>query len=195
MPKKILMVAGPNGSGKTTMVMELIDKGPTLYEFINADEIAKGLAPLHPENMTLTASKLMIQRLKELLQANKSFAFETTAAGINYIKHLKMAKAKGYEVNLVFLWLSSPEQAIERVAERVKQGGHHIPEETIVRRYYAGLKNLITTYLPFADTAIIMDNSSEKSLKRLIARKNEDGSIKTFDKAIWERLEGEAYER
>ncbi len=89
------MIAGPNGAGKTTMTMELITDGTMLYEFLNADEIAKGLAPLHPESMALTASKLMIRRLKELLDSDKSFAFETTASGTNYLKHLKLAKSKG----------------------------------------------------------------------------------------------------
>jgi predicted ABC-type ATPase len=183
------MIAGPNGAGKTTMTLELIADGSMLYEFINADEIAKGLAPLHPESMALTASKLMIQRLKELLTANKSFAFETTASGINYIKHLELAKSKKYEINLTFLWLASPEEAVKRVAERVKQGGHHVSEETIVRRYYAGLKNLLNHYLPIADRAYILDNSSEESLKRMIARKNMNGSIDILDKIIWEKIE------
>ena len=102
------MIAGPNGAGKTTMTLELIAGQTMLYEFINADEIARGLAPLHPESMALTASKLMIKRLRELLDANKNFAFETTASGKNYIKHLKTAKSKGYEISLVFLWLSEP---------------------------------------------------------------------------------------
>src|SRR5438105_5656683 len=115
MSKKILMIAGPNGAGKTTMTLELIRGCSMLYEFINADEIARGLAPLHPESMALTASKLMIKRLKELLEASKSFAFETTASGTNYVKHLKDAKSKGYEISLTFLWLTSPAQAIERV--------------------------------------------------------------------------------
>src|SRR5580692_4024321 len=128
MSKKILMIAGPNGAGKTTMTLELITDQTMLYEFINADEIARGLAPLHPESMSLTASKLMLKRLKELLDANKTFAFETTGAGTNYIKHLGEAQAKGYEVHLMFLWLSSPDLAVKRVAKRVEQGGHHILE-------------------------------------------------------------------
>lgn len=192
MTKKILMLAGPNGAGKTTITLELMGKSPKLYEFINADEIAKGLAPLHPESMALTASKLMIQRLKELLVAGKSFAFETTAAGTNYMKHLKLAKSEGYEVNLTFLWLSSPEQAVKRVAQRVKQGGHHVPEATIIRRYFAGIKNLMNLYLPFADTAIIVDASSEEP--GIIARKSRDNSINIFNQMLWEKLERGGYE-
>ena len=165
------MIAGPNGAGKTTMALELIRGCPMLHEFINADEIAKSLAPKHPESMALTASKLMIKRLKELLDTEKSFAFETTASGTNYIRHLKSAKAKGYEVRLTFLWLSSPEEAVKRVAQRVKQGGHNVPQDTILRRYYLGIKNLITHYLPLADEVLIVDNSSEQSLKRMIAEK------------------------
>jgi predicted ABC-type ATPase len=195
MSKKILMIAGPNGAGKTTMTLEFIADRSILYEFINADEIARGLAPLNPESVALTASKLMIRRLKELLDINKSFAFESTASGTNYVKHLKAAKSKGYEINLTFLWLASPDQAVKRVAQRVKQGGHFVPEETIIRRYYAGLKNLLTCYLPIADTANVLDNSSEESSKRLITRKNINGSIDIFDRTIWKKLEKTAYER
>ena len=111
------MIAGPNGAGKTTMSWELITYCPMIYEFINADEIARGLAPLNPESMALTAGKLMIKRLKELLEANKSFAFETTAAGLNYIKYLKRAKQENYEIHLTFLWLASAEEAVKRVAQ------------------------------------------------------------------------------
>ncbi len=189
MSKRILMVAGPNGAGKTTMTLELIQSCSMLYEFINADEIAKGLAPRHPESMALTASKLMIQRLKELLNEDKSFAFETTASGSNYIKHLKFAKSKGYEVSLTFLRLTKPEEAIKRVAQRVKQGGHHVPEESIKRRYYLGLKNLINHYLPLADEALIMDNSSERSSIRIVARKNRNNPLEVLDNDIWKKIE------
>lgn len=189
------MIAGPNGAGKTTMTLELIRSCSMLYEFINADEIARGLAPKHPESMALTASKLMIKRLKELLDANQSFAFETTASGINYVKHLKLAKEKGYELSLTFLWLSKPEEAVRRVAQRVKQGGHHVPEESVVRRYYTGIKNLIFHYLPLVDEALIMDNSLEKEAsKRVIARKNRNNPMDILDITIWRKIEEIAYE-
>jgi len=136
----------------------------------------------------------MINRLKELLDNNKSFAFETTASGTNYIKHLQLAKSKKYEINLIFLWLASPEEAMRRVAQRVKQGGHYVSEETIVRRYYAGIKNLLTHYLSLADRAHILDNSSEESTKRIIARKNINGSVDILDRAIWEKIEKVTYE-
>lgn len=126
MTKKILMIAGPNGAGKTTMALTLMKQSSTLYDFLNADEIARGLAPRHPESVALAASKLLIARFKELSEANKSFAFETTAAGTNYVKHLKNAQSKGYEIELTFLWLSSPDEAVKRVATRVKQGGHNL---------------------------------------------------------------------
>lgn len=189
MPKKILMIAGPNGAGKTTMTLELIRSCSMLYEFINADEIARGLAPKHPESMALTASKLMIKRLNELLDADQSFAFETTASGTNYVRHLKSAKAKGHEISLTFLWLSKPEEAVKRVAQRVKQGGHYVPGDSVIRRYYSGIKNLVMYYLPLADEAFILDNSSEESSRRLIARKNQNKPIDILDRGIWEKIE------
>lgn len=196
MSKKILMIAGPNGAGKTTMTLELIRSCSMLYEFINADEIARGLAPKHPESMALTASKLMINRLKELLDADKSFAFETTASGANYLKHLRSAKAKGYEISLTFLWLSKPEEALRRVAQRVKQGGHHVPEDSVIRRYYSGIKNLVLHYLPLADEALVIDNSSEEETsKRVIARKNRKNPIDVLDRMIWRKIEEIANER
>lgn len=184
------MIAGPNGAGKTTTTLEVMNKGPDIYEFINADEIARGLAPLHPESMALTASKLMIERLRDLLANGKNFAFETTASGTNYVKHLQLAKKEDYEVHLVFLWLSSPQQAIRRVAQRVKQGGHNVTEDTIVRRYFTGLKNFLTLYLPLADTAIILDNSSEK--RKLIARKRNSSSIDILETEKWKQIESMA---
>jgi len=196
--KKILIIAGPNGAGKTTTALELISNSPVLYEFINADEIARGLAPKHPESMALTASKLMITRLKELLENSKNFAFETTLSGKNYEKHLKEAKSNGYDVLLFFLWLSSPEQAIKRVAQRVSQGGHHVEEDVIARRYRSGLKNLFESYLPLSDNAIIINNSTEdskESTNNLIARKSTGDEIEVLNQEIWEKMNKVAYER
>ena|ERR1700722_2041081 len=185
--KRIFVIAGPNGAGKTTTAVSLNPTILNFYEFINADDIARALAPLHPESMALTASKLMLKRLRELLEANKSFAFETTAAGTNFIKYLKAAQSKQYQINLIFLWLASPELAVERVAKRVTQGGHHIPEETIRRRYRLGQKNLIKYYLPLADHALILDNSYIES-RKVIA----EGSCNRLEikiPHIWETIE------
>lgn len=184
--KKILIIAGPNGAGKTTNALSLQPNLLKLYEFINADEIARGLAPLHPESVALSASKLMVKRLRELLASNKNFAFETTAAGTNYLKYLEEAKAKDYEINLMFLWLSSPELAIKRVAKRVEAGGHHVPEETIRRRYKRGLENLLRYYLPISHNAIVFDNSEVK--QKIILKKNLIEGTQIEDSETWERI-------
>lgn len=188
MKKRIFILAGPNGAGKTTTAQAFVPDLLNIYEFINADEIARGLAPLNPESVSLAASKLMIKRLRELLASEKSFAFETTAAGTNYLKYLKEAQTLKYQINLVFLWLSSPELAIKRVASRVSHGGHHVPEETIRRRYLAGIKNLIKYYLPVADSFIILDNSPSESQK--IIAEGTKQHIKIEDVDLWEKIKG-----
>ncbi|MFA5250825.1 MAG: AAA family ATPase [Parachlamydiales bacterium] len=185
--KHIFIIAGPNGAGKTTNAKSLIPDLNTLYEFVNADKIAGGLAPMRPESVALTASKLMIKRLRELLSLNKNFAFETTAAGTNYLKYLRQARSKGYEINLLFLWLSSPDLAINRVAQRVNQGGHHVPNEIVRRRYYSGIKNLIKHYLPIADKALILDNSNTEQRKN-VAYKNNQKHFKIEDPKTWEEI-------
>jgi predicted ABC-type ATPase len=188
MSKRIIMIAGPNGAGKTTLASRLVPDLPILYEFINVDEIARGLAPLHPETVAISASKLMITRLRELLEAKKSFAFETTAAGTNYLKYLREAKERGYQVGLMFLWVFNPKQAIRRVRNRVIHGGHHIPDETVRRRYYLGIKNLLKHYLPVADFALIFDNSQEDST-RVIASKNVEYPLQVENKDAWKQIE------
>lgn len=189
--QKIFMISGPNGAGKTTTAMSFISN-EMIDEFINADEIARGLAPLHPESMSLTASKLLLKRLKELLDARKSFAFETTGAGTNYIKYLKQAQELGYEIYLLFLWLPNPDLAVERVANRVKHGGHNIPEETIRRRYLAGLVNLIKHYLPLVDKALIVDNSIS-GLNKTIARKHSVDNLEIEEPIIWKEIQEAIY--
>ncbi len=186
------MIAGPNGAGKTTAALSFIPDPLPVDEFINADEIAKGLAPLHPESAALAASKLMITRLRELIQQNRSFAFETTAAGTNYVKHILDAQLKGYEIHLLFLWLSSPQQAIKRVAERVKQGGHDVPIQTIKKRYFLGLKNLFRYYLPLADSILILDHSDGEP-HRMVAKKLFNDKLQINDKVKWQRMQKLAY--
>jgi predicted ABC-type ATPase len=184
------MVAGPNGAGKTTTALALLSPQQEIYdEFLNADEIARGLSPLHPASVNREAGKLMIKRFHSCIIENKSFIFETTASGLSYANHLKNAKKMGYRVDLLFLWLLNYEQAVKRVAQRVKQGGHNIPKEDIIRRYARGLKNLVAHYLPIVDSALILDNSEpEAGTKKVIVRKEHGDRLVIEDKEIWGKI-------
>ncbi len=142
MSKKIIIIAGPNGAGKTTFAKNFLPKEAHTLRFINADLIAAGLAPFNPESISFKAARLMLNELDEYTKAGESFAFETTLSGNHYLQRIQEWKDLGYTVKLWFIKLSSPELAISRVAERVAQGGHNIPEEIIRRRYIGGLQNL-----------------------------------------------------
>jgi predicted ABC-type ATPase len=155
----LYIIAGCNGAGKTTASYSVLPDMLNCREFVNADEIAKGLSPFQPENVAIEAGRIMLGRIRELLNQNIDFSFETTLASKSYVQFIKEAHRKGYNVTLVFFWLNSPELAIERVKYRVMTGGHNIPVEIIKRRYWAGVENLSKLYLPICDYWIIIDNS------------------------------------
>jgi predicted ABC-type ATPase len=140
--KKIIIIAGPNGAGKTTFAKDFLPQEAHTFRFINADLIAAGLAPFNPEAVAFKAARLMLEEIDQCTETGKSFAFETTLSGSHYLQRIKKWEKLGYTVKLWFIALSSPELAISRVAERVTQGGHNIPENVIRRRYAAGLANL-----------------------------------------------------
>ena len=156
--KDLVVIGGPNGAGKTTAAGKLLPVDLNIREFVNADEIARGISPFNPEGSAVLAGRLMVERMRELSKAGQSFAFET-CAGRSHARFLRSARDLDYRVTLVFLWLPSPEAAAERVARRVEQGGHSIPIHVITRRYFAGLRNLRQIYLPAVDIASIFDNS------------------------------------
>jgi predicted ABC-type ATPase len=157
--KHLYIIAGPNGAGKTTASYSVLPKILQCREFVNADEIARGLSPFNPESVAIEAGRLMLSRIAELLRRNESFSIETTLATRSYFRLIGQAHRQGYQVTLLFFWLKSPEQAIERVAERVSKGGHNIPRDIIVRRYYEGIDNLSRIYMPIVDTWVLVDNS------------------------------------
>ena len=156
---KLYIIAGCNGAGKTTASFTILPEVLNCKEFINADEIAKGLSPFQPESVAVQAGRIMLARMDELLQKGETFAFETTLATKSYKQKIEWAQANGYEVTLLFFWLDSPNIAKERVAQRVAEGGHNIPLETIERRYYNGIANLFTIYIDMVDICYIFDNS------------------------------------
>ena len=168
---ELFIISGANGSGKTTTAKQILPYFLDIYEYVNADEIAAGLSPFSPESVAIQAGKLTLKRLDYLCQNQIDFAFETTLSGLNYLRFLAKCKERNYQINLIYFWLNSPELAITRVKQRVASGGHNIPEDTIIRRYYRGQKNLVESYLPLCDTWIIYDNSSLPS--QLIAEKGQ----------------------
>lgn len=180
--KNLYIISGPNGAGKTTASYTVLPKILHCKEFVNADEIARGLSPFNPSGMAIEAGKLMLKRIDELLQKEESFSIETTLSTRSYFKLVETAHQKGYDVTLLYFWLKSPEQAIERVAERVSKGGHDIPNDTIFRRYWAGLKNLFNIYMPIVDTWILVDNS--KTPRSIVATggKHQNTIIENIEK-------------
>ena len=157
--KHLYIIAGCNGAGKTTASFTILPEVLDCKEFINADEIAKGLSPFQPESVAMQAGRIMLARMDELLQKGETFAFETTLATKSYKQKIEWAQANGYEVTLLFFWLDSPNIAKKRVAQRVAEGGRNIPLETIERRYYNGIANLFTIYIDMVDICYIFDNS------------------------------------
>lgn len=156
---RVLIIAGPNGAGKTTFAREFLPNEAGCPAFVNADLIAAGLAPFAPESAAIPAARLMLNELARHFTARTSFAFETTLSGRTYLRFIETWQAAGYRVKLIFLRLDSPEEAIARVAQRVRQGGHHIPENVIRRRYLVGLENFHRHYAPRVDAWTLYDNS------------------------------------
>ena len=163
--KNLYIIAGCNGAGKTTASYTVLPEMLGCREFVNADEIARGLSPFNPEGSAIQAGHLMIERVLQLMKDGQDFAFETTLATRSYIKLIKKAQSVGYFVTLLFFSLPTPEQAVQRVARRVSQGGHNIPLDVIYRRYDAGLKNFFQLYLPVVDFWALYDNNTCPTLR------------------------------
>jgi predicted ABC-type ATPase len=177
--KNLYIIAGCNGAGKTTASFTILPEIIQCKEFVNADEIAKGLSPFQPEDVAFEAGRIMLNRINELLEANKSFAFETTLSTRSYKNKIEEAKKAEYSVTLLFFWLQTIDLAKQRVQTRVMEGGHNIKPDVIERRYLKGIKNLFEIYLPIIDGALIFDNSF--GIPQLIAQKTTDGQFTVID--------------
>jgi predicted ABC-type ATPase len=185
--KELAILGGPNGAGKTTAAPFVLPLKLGIVEFINADEIARGLSPFNPGSAALAAGRLMLSRLHDLAAGEQNFAFETTCSGNGHIRFISRCKELGWRTTLAFLWLPSPEMAIERVTRRVAKGGHSIDFEVIVRRYWTGVSNMRRHYLPLVDVATIYDNSGDWPI--LVAQSNAETGISVVDADRWELIE------
>ena len=181
------IIAGPNGAGKTTFASQFLPKYAHCREFLNADLLAAGLSPFDPDTAAVAAGRVLLARMKQLIQEGKEFGFETTLAGKTYRTILRDMKTKGFKLHLFYLWLPSVDLAIARVAHRVQQGGHNIPEGAIRRRFDVGLGNLLNLYLPLFDSWLLFDNST--SHPRTIAHHDSKGT-EVLDPRAYEQIVG-----
>jgi predicted ABC-type ATPase len=171
--KNLYIIAGCNGAGKTTASFTILPEMLDCREFVNADEIARGLSPFQPEKVAFEAGRIMLRRVDDLMSRGETFALETTLATKMYQQKIRTAQQQGYTVILLYFWLNNPELAQERVKTRVLEGGHSIAPEVIDRRYWLGINCLFGNYLPLVDEASVYDNSSGEPI--LLAQKLTDG--------------------
>lgn len=180
--KNLYIISGCNGAGKTTASFTILPEILNCKEFVNADEIAKGLSPFQPEKVAFEAGRIMLNRIRDLFISKESFAFETTLATRSYREKILYAKKNGYNTVLLFFWLKNSDLAKERVKTRVLEGGHNIDSAVIERRYIKGIVNLFDIYLPIVDQVLLFDNS--EGIPILIAEKSisDDLNIVDFEK-------------
>jgi len=181
----LYVIAGCNGAGKTTLSKNVLPDFLGVKEFVNADEIARGLSPFNPEGAAFSAGRIMLERIDELIAERKDFAIETTLSTLSYASLFREMHAQGYEIFLLFVCIQNVNEAIKRVKQRVKDGGHNIPEEVIKRRFERGLKNLSNIYLSLADRWIIIDNSSETPIF-VAQRRGEETVVHNVE--IWNKI-------
>ncbi len=179
----LIVISGPNGAGKSTLAPHLLRDAFGIVEYVNADTLAQGLSAFAPENAAFDAGRIMIKRLNELASQQKDFAFETTLASRFYVRWLRTLQLTGYRVHLIYLGLNKPELALERVNERVRLGGHNIPQDVIQRRYERGLWNLFELYLPIVDSWQLFDAS--KILPSEIAFGDKLNGETVLDETLW----------
>ncbi len=181
---KLYIIAGPNGAGKTTFAKEFLPNYANCSNFVNADLIALGLAPFSPSSVNIKAGKLLLSEIDNFIVHKADFAFETTLAGKTYVNLIKEAKSKGYFIHIFFLWIPSLQLAKERIKQRVKQGGHHVPDADVKRRLNRSLKNFFDLYMPLADAWDIFNSEAKPEL---VVKSNEKG-VQILDKKLYKFL-------
>jgi predicted ABC-type ATPase len=189
----VIVIGGPNGAGKSTIAPTIIERAFGRIEFVNADTIARGLSALDPDRQAIAAGRIMLRHIGDLAVARKDFAFETTLASRTFAPFLRRLIQRGYQAHLLYVWIRSPDVAVERVRSRTMAGGHSVPEETIRRRYRRSVRNLFNLYLPLADAWEVLDNSLSGKPKVIAARPFGSDMI-VRDRHRWDELEAHRHD-
>jgi predicted ABC-type ATPase len=183
----VVVIGGPNGAGKTTSASRFLPRDLDVRRFVNADVIAQGLAGFAPETVAIEAGRIMLMRLDELARQRHDFAFESTLSARSFATFLRRLRDEGYEVRVVYVWVRSSELSVQRVAERVRRGGHHIPQETIRRRYGRGARNFWRLYRPLADVWVLCDNSGAELIE--VARGTQERVTAVYCRELYDEFE------
>lgn len=184
--KRLFLIGGCNGAGKTTASFNILPDILQCKEYVNADEIARGISPFQPEKVAFEAGRIMLHRIDELIEQGEDFAFETTLSTRSFKGTIEKANSQGYSTTLIYFWLESTDLAIKRVQTRVEEGGHDIPRDTIIRRYHRGLNNLFTLYQDVCDLILVYDNS--KSNPELVFEKSGEDDLIIYNQEKFTRI-------
>jgi predicted ABC-type ATPase len=183
--KSAYVIAGSNGSGKTTFARLFLPDYAKCRNFVNADLIAQGLAPFDPRAASVKAGKLVLGQIADYARRGEDFAFETTLAGRSHVRILRRLKSSGYVLHLFFLWMPDPRLALARIRERVVEGGHDVPAEDVRRRFARGLWNFLHLYGPLMDSWMLFDNSG---LRPVLVSKKKGGQVEVFNKDLHQSI-------
>ncbi|TRZ96007.1 Zeta toxin family protein [bacterium] len=183
--KNVYIIAGPNGSGKTTFARKFLPEYAECPNFVNADLIAQGLAPFSPRSVAIKAGRLVLAQIRDFASSKVDFGFETTLSGRSHVNLFKELKNKGYQLHLFFLWVPDPQLAIERIKGRVLEGGHNVPAQDVRRRFGRSITNFITLYRPLLDSWMVFNNAG--IIPALIAKSKNDNMV-VFDEELFNRI-------
>lgn len=186
-PPSLVVIAGPNGAGKSTLAPALLRDTLSVQDYVNADAIAHGLSAFRPDRAAVQAGRVALERLHQLADRGESFAFESTLEGRSLARFILSARGRGYRFHLTFLWLPSAEMAVARVQERVRSGGHAVPDDVVRRRYRRGLTNFLGLYRPLADWWRVYDSSLDAG-PRLVAQGANSTTTEEVDPGVWRRI-------
>ncbi len=185
--KNVYIIAGPNGSGKTTFAREFLPAYAKCPNFVNADLIAQGLSPFSPRIAAMKAGRLVLEQIRNFAEKGADFAFETTLSGKSYVRLFRDLRKKGYHLHLFFLWIPSPELAMKRIKERVAEGGHDVPVQDVRRRFHRATQNLFKLYRPLCDAWTLFDN--RELVPKLIAEEK-NGKLSIIDEDLYSKIAG-----